>query len=127
MSTSSSLKKIHPYRFFVEALAERPGYVQRPMFGCQACYLDGKLVLVLAAREEPWRGLLFPSERDQHAAILANFPELAPHPVLPKWLYIPETHDAFEPVGQRIVALIDAGDPRFGVVPPAKKKRKTKS
>ena len=31
-------------------------------------------------------------------------PELAPHPVLPKWLYLPETADGFERVAQKLVS-----------------------
>ena len=95
------------------------------MFGAQACYLNGLLVLVLSDKEEPWRGVLVPCEREQHAAITREFPALAPHPVLPKWLYLPESCATFERDAQAIVARIRQLDPRFGIVPPAQRARPT--
>lgn len=113
-----SAKKPHPLQWLAEPLEEEPSFVQRAMFGCQACYLDGRLVLVLAMRPKgPWRGVLVPTDRERRPAILAEFPALKPHPVLPKWLYLPEAMDEFEEIGMEIVERILAGDERFGVEP----------
>jgi hypothetical protein len=63
-------------------------------------------------------------ERDQQAAVMADLPSLAPHPVLPKWLYLPESADLFEKDAQWLVKRIRARDLRIGIVPPdAKRKR----
>ena len=63
-------------------------------------------------------------ERDQQAAVMADLPSLAPHPVLPKWLYLPESADLFEKDAQWLVKRIRGRDLRIGIVPPdAKRKR----
>lgn len=92
------------------------------MFGAQACYLNDLLVLVLSDSEEPWRGVLVPCEREQHSAIQREFPALAPHPVLPKWLYLPEASTHFERDAEAIVIRIRRLDARFGIIPPAKRR-----
>ena len=93
------------------------------MFGAQACYFNDLLVLVLSDSEEPWRGVLVPCEREQHAAIMREFPALRPHTILPKWLYLPESAPTFERDAERIVRRIQELDARFGIVPPAKRKK----
>jgi hypothetical protein len=80
-------------------------------------------MLHFAARSEPWRGVLVCTEREQQPALRADFPVLSPHPVLPKWLYLPESEDAFERVATALVELVRRRDPRIGVWPPQKKKR----
>jgi len=94
------------------------------MFGSKAVYLEGRMVLVLADKPEPWRGVLVPMEREQHAALIKSLPSLAPHPVLPKWLYLPETTDSFETDAQWLISQIKQRDPRIGIVPPAAKKKR---
>lgn len=112
------------HEWAIEDLRELETFLQKPMFGCEAVYLHGRMVLVLADRKPPWRGVLFPTDRDRHAAILAEFPALSPHQVLGKWLYLPERHDDFEEVLTQIIDCIAAGDQRFGVEPGAPRKRK---
>ena len=93
----------------------------------EAVYLHGRMMVVLAARPKPpWQGVLLPLEREHHASILEEFPALSPHPVLPKWLYLPERHDEFEEVVTQIVACIAEDDPRFGIEPRPPRKRKKK-
>jgi hypothetical protein len=115
-------RRIHPYQWLWEPLEADPTFVLRPMFGGKAAYLDGRLMLYFTAGEEPWRGVLVCTDRIHHAALLAEFPELAPHPILPKWLYLPETASAFERVAERLVALARRRDPRLGVDPRLKKR-----
>jgi len=99
-----------------------PTFVLRPMFGGKSVYLDGKVMLYFSAKTEPWRGLLVCTEHAHHAALQADFPELSPHPVLPKWLYLPESTDRFERTAERLVELARRRDSRIGVVPKPKKK-----
>lgn len=93
------------------------------MFGAKAVYLDGKLMLCFMAKVEPWRGVLVCTEREHQESLIAAFPALSPHPVLPKWLYLPETCEDFETIAQRLVSLARRRDPRIGVVPAPKKRR----
>jgi len=75
------------------------------------------------ARDEPWRGVLVGTDQARHAALQAEFPELTPHPILPKWLYLPETSDHFERTAARLVALARRRDPRIGIIPKPRKRR----
>jgi hypothetical protein len=117
-------RRVHPHTWLWEPLEADPGFVLSSMFGIKVVYLDSRIVLGFAAKEEPWRGILVCTEREHQDALRAEFPALNPHPVLPKWLYLPESSDAFERVGERLVELAGRRDPRIGVVPKPKKKRK---
>ena len=99
-------------------MEEEASFVLRTMFGAKAAYLHGKLQLVFFAKTEPWRGVLVCTDRASHAALIKEFPALSPHPVLAKWLYLPESSDGFEHDANTLVALVRRGDPRIGVDPP---------
>ncbi|MEO6245120.1 MAG: hypothetical protein ABIQ12_06765 [Opitutaceae bacterium] len=94
------------------------------MFGAKAVYLRGQLTLCFCAGKEPWRGVLVCTDQSRHGALVGEFPQLKPHPVLPKWLYLPETSDKFEAVGAKLVAYVRRGDVRIGVNPKPKQRRK---
>ena len=123
--TIGKSKRVHRYQWLWEPLETDPTFLVRPMFGGKSLYLDGKLMLYFTAGEEPWRGVLVCTERDHHAALLAEFPELSLHPILPKWLYLPESADRFESVAERLVALARRRDPRLGVSPKPKRGRRS--
>jgi len=112
--------------WLTEPLRDNPTYIDRPMFGGRSVYFDGRMVLFLATKREPWRGVLVTVEREHHASILAQFPSLKLHKILPKWLYLPESMPSFERDAQAIVECIRGLDPRFGIVPKAKRKRPRK-
>jgi hypothetical protein len=95
------------------------------MFGCDAAYLDGLLYLVAADREDPWSGLLVCTSQERHEALLAEFPALRPHPVLGKWLYLPQTDEDFETIAARLAQLALARDSRMGVAPRPRSRRRT--
>ena len=116
-------KPLHPHHWLWEPLEPDLGFELKSMFGGKSVYLDGNLMLYFAAKKEPWRGLLVCTDRAHHAALWKDFPDLAPHPVLPKWLYLPEAVDSFERAAVRLVALARQRDPRIGVAPQPKKKR----
>ena len=116
-------RPVHPHRWLWEPLEGEPTFVLRAMFGAKALYLDGKLMLCFCAREEPWRGVLVGTDRVHHAALRADFPEFAPHPILAKWLYLPEAADNFESAAMRLIRLVRQRDPRIGVIPKPRKSR----
>ncbi|MDQ5977872.1 MAG: hypothetical protein QG602_844 [Verrucomicrobiota bacterium] len=117
-------RRPHRYAWLWEPLETDATFVLRAMFGAKAAYLDGKLMLCFCAGEEPWRGLLACTAREHHAALLAELPALSPHPILPKWLYLPEAADSFESVAAKLVALARRRDARLGVTPQPKKRKK---
>lgn len=117
------ITKIHPYAWLWEPLEGDPGFLLRPMFGGKAAYIDGKLALYFSAGKEPWRGVCVCTAREHHASLIAEFPSLAPHEILPKWLYLSETHDRFELTAEKLVALARRRDPRIGVVGKPRKRK----
>lgn len=117
------VQTVHPLRWVWEPLESDPTFVLRSMFGAKAVYLGGKLMLCFCASEEPWRGVLACTSREHHEALRAEFPALTPHPILPKWLYLPEASEGFERDAVRLARLARRHDPRLGVVPGASKKK----
>ncbi|MFC1525969.1 hypothetical protein ACFL6X_04060 [Candidatus Latescibacterota bacterium] len=115
----------HPLRWVVEPLMGEATYRERPMFGARGCYLNDRLVLVLCSRgEEPWEGLLIPTERFHHASLLQEVEGLEVHPVLKKWLYLREAlPEAFESAALRLVDLIKEADSRVGVASRSRRRR----
>ncbi|MFT3830228.1 MAG: hypothetical protein QM691_11055 [Opitutaceae bacterium] len=122
-----SPKQPHPLLWLAEPLRENPSYLDKSMFGGRAVHFDGRFVLFLVWKDEPWRGVLVPTEREHQPSLIAEFPLLAPHPVLPKWLYLPERSESFEADAQRLVGLIRRLDPRIGVLPGGKPKKTAKA
>ena len=111
------MRRRHPLQWLVEPLMEETSYLEKPMFGCEACYLHGRLALVLAEGDEPWNGLLIPTERDCHASVTQDFKGVVQHPVLKKWLYISQSSEDFESIASDIVEAVRMNDPRLGVEP----------
>jgi hypothetical protein len=117
---STRAVRSRPFEWVVDPLLEEPSFVVRPMFGAYGCYLHGRLVVVLCGRrEEPWHGVLVPTEREHHRSLLRQFPALTPHEVLGKWLYLSAATDAFEPTAHALVERIRRDDDRIGVEPRA--------
>lgn len=119
------IKKVNALQWVFERLESHPDFIQKRMFGCSAAYLNSRLVLVLADSEEPWNGVLVPTEREFHASLAEKFPGLIPHPVLGKWLYLSQSHPEFEGIAGQIVDLILRRDARVGVEPKLRKTRKS--
>jgi hypothetical protein len=109
-----------------EALAQDPAYMHRPMFGCDAAYLGGLLYVVTATKHEPWNGLLVCTTLDRQSALHAEWPALAPHGILRKWLYVSQDHPDFERAAKAVIRRALVRDERIGVAP-TPKKRKHKS
>lgn len=115
--------RLNSLLWILEPLERDAGYMRRKMFGCDAAYLDGLLYLVVADREDPWNGLMVCTSRERQEALMAEFPGLQPHPVLPKWLYLPQIDEDFEAIAARMAALALARDPRMGVAPRPRSRR----
>jgi hypothetical protein len=105
----------HRFGDLLEDLTEEPTLLVSTMFGCVSCYLHGLLVLGLAEKRPPWRGILVPTVKEHHAALRAELPDLVVHPVIGKWLYLPESAPSFEESASVLVRLARGADPRLGV------------
>lgn len=81
-STTKKKKKPTPFLWVVEPLMDEPSYLQKSMFGCQAYYLHGRLVLLLTSGAEPWNGLLIPTDHQFHESIKQDFITIVQHPLL---------------------------------------------
>ncbi len=125
-SHREQIKVIHPHASLWEALEDDPTFVLRSMFGTKAAYVGGNLMLCFSAKAEPWRGVLICTERSHHAGLMQQFSNVSPHPILPKWLYLPEADAGFERTAEQLVQLVRRRDPRIGVVPQPKRMRKTR-
>ncbi len=84
------------------------------------------MVLVLCSGEEPWNGLLIPTQKELHEDIMKDFNGMVQHPVLKKWLYLPENHEEFESTAMDLVEAIRLGDERIGIEPQVRKGKKRK-
>lgn len=120
------MKMLHTLTWLFEPMEGQPTYLRRKMFGCEAAYLKGRLMLILANTEEPWNGMMIATDRESHPALQAEWPQLKPHPVLGKWLYVSQNHPDFERVATAIVKDVCAGDARIGVEPKPKKRKVAK-
>lgn len=109
------IRKKNALLWLFEPLLDDPRFVQRKLFSFDAAYLDGKLYVAVNDGEEPWSGLLVCTSREHHAALLAEYPQLRPHEVLGKWLYLSQSHAEFESVATDMVALALRRDRRLGV------------
>lgn len=116
--------RVNSLSWILEPLERDAAYQRRKMFGCDAAYLDGLLYLVVADREPPWDGVMVCTSREHHAALMADVLGLLAHPELGKWLYLPQTDEAFESRAATLVRLALDRDPRMGVAPKPKASRR---
>ncbi len=131
-------KKIFGLIWAFSEFEEHPSFWSRGMFGCLAAYCHNRMVMLLA--ENPgdsqwkgqnydfdiWNGILLPTEREHHNSLKKSFPNLVPHPVLPKWLYLPMNAEDFEDTAEKIAKRILRNDPLLGIYPKVKPEKKNK-
>lgn len=112
---------------WVEELLPEDGYRRKSMFGGFAYYLGEKIVLLIFESDDVrWNGLMFPVERGYQEKALAKFPDLAPHRILPKWLYLPLATEGFEELVPEIIREVLRPNSFWGSIPkPKGKKAKT--
>ncbi len=134
--TKARKKKVFSLVWAFAPFEEDPSFWARNMFGGFAAYCHGKMVMLLA--ENPgdrewknlkfsydiWNGILFPTSREFHDKILKDYPSLKSHPILRKWLYLPMSDKNFESIAESISEQIAGNDPRFGIFPKEKSRKK---
>jgi hypothetical protein len=109
------------HEWILETFVEHPTFFTKRMFGGLAAYLFERQMLLLVEPTKSgrwkWRGVLVCTDYEHHASIQAEFPALAPHDVLRKWLFIDSAHEDFESTMEGVAKRIAGDDPRFGVSP----------
>ena len=132
-------KKEFTLTWALEPFDQHVSFYTKRMFGGLAVYVHGRMVIVLT--ESPgerdyrgkrydmdlWDGILLPVERQVHPSLMKEFPSLLSHPVLSKWLYLPQTADDFEDAAMEIAQGIAQNDLRFGILPKVKSPKKKKT
>lgn len=121
-----AVKAEHPLQWLAEPLLGEATYVLKSWFGGRTIMLHGRHRLFLTVQGEPWQGVLVCTYHEHQASLRAEFPALQQHPVLKKWLYLPEAAESFERDAKRLVQLVRTRDPRLGILPSPKKKKPAK-
>ena len=112
-------RKAHLHEFVLEAIAAVSPHT-RPMFGCLAVYVDGKIVLALRDRPhgEADNGVWLATTQEHHQSLRREFPNMRSIRMLKQgvtgWQILPADAPDFEESALRACALIVAGDPRIG-------------
>lgn len=106
-----------------EAFDGHPGFFTKRMFGGLAAYLHERLMLILVEPTKTgrwkWHGVLICTSFEDQPSIRADFPALAPHEALRKWLWVDSKHDDFEQTLEGVARCMARNDPRFGILPKA--------
>lgn len=107
--------------WILEALEGHPTFFTKRMFGGLAAYVFERQMLVLVEPTKTgrwmWHGVLICTEYAHQPSIQAEFPALAPHDVLRKWLFVASTHQDFELTMETVAKRMARNDPRFGIWP----------
>ncbi len=122
-------KKSFTFTWAFEPFDQDSSFFEKRMFGGLAAYVRGQIVMVLVESSgersyrgksfqfDIWYGILLPTDRVYHEALMKEFPALIQHPVLGKWLYLPAAHDDFEMIANSLGNLVASYDHRLGVQP----------
>src|SRR5579859_4731808 len=111
-----------PYQFVLDAIAALSP-TTRPMFGCLAVYVAGKIVLVLRDKRDQTadNGVWLATTPEHHDSLRQEFPNMRSIKVLGKpvtgWQVLPADASDFEEAALRACDRILARDPRIGKVP----------
>ena len=119
-------RKAIPHEFVIEAIAALSPRT-RPMFGCLAVYVEGKIVLILRDKRDKTadNGVWLATAEEHHESLRHEFPNMRSIQVLGKkvtgWQVLPADAPDFEEAALRACELIVARDPRIGKVPGARR------
>ncbi|MFS4459717.1 TfoX/Sxy family DNA transformation protein [Bdellovibrio sp. HCB2-146] len=110
---------------WIEDLLPEDDYRRKSMFGGFAYYLGEKMILVLFEKgDKNWNGCMFPVEKEFQDQARARFPELKPHLILPKWLYLPIATEGFDDIVSEVIPRVIRRNSFWGSIPKPKSKKK---
>ena len=120
-------KKAIPFEFVLEALSSREPIV-KPMFGCHAIYVAGKIVLILRQKNNATHdnGVWIATSHDHHQSLKKLLPSLRSIKVFGEnggWQNVPEEAIDFEESVFKVCELILKNDARIGKVTKTKKRK----
>lgn len=111
--------KTFEHEWILDEFDGHPTFRTKRMFGGLPVYLFDRQMLLLVEPTKSgrwtWHGALVVTDREHHASLRAQFPALAPHEVLGKWLFLESSHEDFEETMSGVAGCIAADDPRVGV------------
>jgi hypothetical protein len=122
-------RKPVPHAFVLDALASLSPRT-RPMFGCIAVYVDGRIVLALREKQETPddNGVWLATTCEHHESLRREFPNMRSIGVLGKsitgWQLLAADASDFEQAAIRACELILSRDPRIGRVPKPRVRRR---
>jgi hypothetical protein len=121
-----------PFDFVLEELAVLDPWT-RPMFGCHAVYVDGKIVFVLRDKGNPKcdDGVWIATTVEHHETLRAEMPSMRSISVLAGggvtgWQVLPADAEDFEESVLHACAIVGKRDARIGRVPKLRPARKSK-
>ena len=123
-------RKVVPHEFVLDALASLSPQT-RPMFGCLAIYVGGKIVLILRDKPDSSadNGVWLATTLEHHASLQREFPNMRSIKVFGKdvtgWQVLPADAPDFEETAMRACELVAARDPRIGKVPGRRRANKS--
>jgi hypothetical protein len=128
-SACDSLMKSFDNQWIFEAFEDHPSFFTKRMFGGLAAYAFGRMMMILVEPTKTgrwkWHGVLVCTEHAHRPAIVEEFPALASHDILKKWLYIDSRDEDFEPTMEGVAKAIARDDGRFGIHPRPRKESKS--
>lgn len=119
-------RKAVPHPFVLDAITGLSP-TTRPMFGCLAVYVAGKIVLILRDRGDNTadNGVWLATTEEHHDSLRRAFPSMRSIRVLGKgvtgWQVLPADAPDFEEAARCACELVLARDPRIGKVPGARR------
>jgi len=120
-----SSMKTFDNEWIFQLFSSHPSFFTKRMFGGLAAYLFGRQMMLLVEPTKSgrwkWHGVLVCTDYAHQPAIIEEFPQLAPHEILRKWLYIDSRHEDFESTMERVAEAMARNDRRFGIQPQPKK------
>ena len=114
---------------FFEEVADKDSFYLKKFFGGLSIYVYGRMVAFLC--EHPgdkkyrgkrfkldiWDGCLIPSVRENHKELLNLLDGTIVHPVIEKWLYLPQKSKHFESSMLKLADLVARKSSLIGVEP----------
>lgn len=123
---------------WIENLLPEGGYRRRGMFGGFGYYVEDKIVLLIFESEggsrtykkktydfDLWNGCMFPVDHELQAKALKLCPFLIPHPILPKWLYLPMHTENFDDLVEEVISQVFRPQSFWGSIPKPKGQKKS--
>lgn len=116
-----------PFDFVLETL-DRLDPVVKPMFGCHAIYIRGKIMMIVRRKDRGTHdnGVWIATTHEHHESLRKDLGPMRPVRLLGDsgWQNIPEDASDFEETVIKACELILKNDTRIGKIPKSRKKNR---